>query len=326
MAKTILELFNLTPVKPRNYSKVIPVENPDTSLVYGVELEIENCVAYNEWGTVGITVENDGSLRNNGKEFITDPMTYSNMLLCLNRFFNKAKLTNENYSDRTSIHVHCNVQDLTMEQVGTILLLYTAFESLLYAFAGGERDKNIFCVPWNETNISYNYITRFAQGDYTAPRQWQKYTGLNVRPIETQGTIEFRHMPGTYDVAKIGQWLRIIGHLFAWARKNSFTDTREIIVNLNTTSEYFAFLEGVFRADVQYLLCPGFEQHLEAGVLGVKYATITIGQKATVKPMENVPVMVDIRRNNEANRMQRIPDFLGNNHYIAQPVNNNVEF
>jgi len=219
--KTISDIFGFK-VSPKTYARSVPLENPDPSLLYGVELEIEHCENYGDWSVGGITVTKDDSLRNYGKEFITAPMTYSHLAFVLKTFFNKAKLTEINYSDRTSVHVHANVQDLTCKQVASIFLLYATFEKLLYAFAGGDRDKNIFCVPWSETNITNNLVTAFAEDNINKVKKWQKYTGLNILPIFKQGTIEFRHLPGTCDLQKILLWCRLIGAMFSYARNNEF--------------------------------------------------------------------------------------------------------
>lgn len=294
--KTIRELLGLEQVVGKNYNKAVALPNPDPILLYGVELEIEHCEQYDNWRVAGITATEDGSLRNFGKEFITVPMSYSNLAFCLNTFFTKAKLTEENYSERTSVHIHANVQDLTMPQVGTICLLYTVFEPLFYAFAGGDRDKNIFCVPWSETSLSQNYITNFVDGGLNSVKRWQKYTGLNILPVFKQGTLEFRHLPGTNDLQRILTWCRIIARLWQWARNNDFYETREQICSLNTNSHYGQFFEKVFAEEAQALYCRNFEELLEEGVLSVKYASIAVGK---VKKKEDGRLNVTIVKHND---------------------------
>ena len=286
MSKTIAEFFGTAVTGQRNFNKAVPLVNPDPSLLYGVELEIEGCVGYEEWRCTGISAKNDNSLRNNGMEFVTAPMTYSNLAFCLKNFFDKSKVGPANYSERCSTHVHANCNDMTMPQVATVLLLYTTFEKVLYAFVGADRDKNIFCVPWNETSISLNYIASFAAEDWSRAGKWQKYTGLNTLPLQRYGTLEFRQMHGTHDLNKILTWCRIIGRMFHWAKNKDFNETREKIISLNTNSHYGAFFEEVFKDEAQALYAPQFEELLEEGVLNVKYASL---QMSGVKPQPANP-------------------------------------
>lgn len=289
MNKTIKELYGLDPVGAKNWAKATPQECPDTQLIHGIELEIENASA--DWVVAGMRVVRDESLRNNGLEFVTSPMTYSNMYHVLNTFFSKAPDINANcYSDRTSIHVHTNCLDLTPDQLATVCLLYQVFERLLYNFAGGERDKNIFCVPWSQANLTYNLINKIKSCNHTS-RDWHKYTGLNLIPLFEQGSIEWRHMPGTNDINRIMIWLALIGSIYAYARTHSCEQAENMFAKLNTTSEYRTALESVFGKYTDHLRTGDYEQCIEDGVLHLKYALLTPSnsQKNNIDMNELIP-------------------------------------
>ncbi len=147
------------------YPRVTSIPTPDPSLLYGVELEIENTDS--DLAVPGMRAVEDGSLRNNGWEFVTQPMTLSNPNHCLSSFFDGRGFSDENYSERCSVHVHTNCLDLTFSQLAAICMLYQVFEGVLFNFIGNDRDKNIFCVPWSETNLSYRTVNRIeeANGD-----------------------------------------------------------------------------------------------------------------------------------------------------------------
>jgi hypothetical protein len=294
----ISELFMLRPVQAKNFSKALPLPSPDPSLIHGIELEIEGVPNWDELVVPGMHTEEDGSLRNNGREFITSPMTYSNLSYCLNLFFNKAKLTEANYSERTSIHVHANCQDLESSQLQTVLLLYQVFEDVLFGWVGGNRQENIFCVPWNQTRLTYSLFDD--PTSVSSYKRWQKYTALNLLPLKEYGTIEFRHMYGHCDLAKILQWVRIIGCMFAYARKISLETTKEMLLSLNTTSHYQNILFDVFGAEaVELTAVLGFEQLLEQGVLNIKYAfaSSVSMNKASIKsaPIPNIDELLNDR-------------------------------
>lgn len=275
---TIKDVFGLDNVVPWTTSKAVPMQNPAPSLLYGLELEIES--ANTDWKTAGMTVKEDGSLRNNGLEFITKPMTYSNLAYLLNYFFKRSNITQANYSERCSVHVHINALDMTEDEVAALCLIYQVFERVLFNWIGNGRDKNIFCVPWYDTMMTYCVVDRISRKDSYVLRTWQKYTALNLTPLTTQGTLEFRHMEGTHNVERILTWVRLIGHMYTFARTLGLEKTKNNFIDLNTTSQYMATLEQVFQQDAAVLRMPGFEEKIEDGILRMKY---TLMDTATFK-------------------------------------------
>jgi hypothetical protein len=255
---------------------VEPVIGADPDLMYGVELEIENLnpeVSKGDFCVAGTVFHEDGSLRNNGGEYVTKPMKLRELQYVLNQFFRKNQFNEDNYSERCSVHVHANVGDMEWEQVKTLILVYQVFERSLFSFIGGERDKNIFCVPLYDTQLTQNLIDRKGSDVAGKWKSWEKYTALNLLPIFSQTTIEFRHMGGTCDLNRIMLWCNIIGCLFAFAKRESFEEASKYFLSLNTTS---AYKEAVFRVfgEWSYVLLslPTHEQDMEDGVLTAKYA------------------------------------------------------
>ena len=272
----IQEILGLRPVETWKTNKAVERESACPSLVMGVELEIENVPNFEELVVPGMYTERDGSLRNDGMEFITRPMTYSFLAYTLEKFFKKAQLGDRNYSERTSVHVHANCQDLTLEQLTSLVLLYQVFEKLLYRFIGEDRDKNIFCVPLCETNITFQNFGNLARNteinsNVLGLRKWMKYTGLNLLPLFDKGTVEFRHMGGTCNSARILNWCNLIGRMFVFAKENTFPAIKEMITDLNTNSQYEYLLHRVFAQWADLLMPWNFIVDLEEGVLSVKY-------------------------------------------------------
>jgi hypothetical protein len=259
-------------VMVKNFPKATPLASPDPSLLYGVELEIEN-TERDEWVVPGITGKEDNSLRNNGWEYVTQPMTFSNLAHCLGLFFAKSQVNANNYSERCSIHVHTNCRDLTWEQISTVCMLYQMLEPLFFTFVGEDRSRNIFCVPWSETQLTYNVVNRLAKSPNSL-KDWQKYTALNLKTLWNYGTIEWRHMAGTHDLEKILNWCRLIACLFAYARKSSLEDTKKFVINLNSTSEYRKSIDILFGEWAHLLYVQNYETLLEEGVLNMKYALL----------------------------------------------------
>lgn len=280
----ISQMFGTRPPKPWTNAKVVALENPSPHLLYGVELEIENC--NEDWTTAGFKVVTDGSLRNNGFEFVSSPMTYSNMAYALETFFNRNKPVEikddhhdttdaSNYSDRTSIHVHTNVTDLTFKQLMGLCLIYEVFEKLLFTYIGNDRDKNIFCVPWSETTLTYSALPELiGVNGVGVIKNWQKYTALNLIPVGTQGSIEWRHMHGNADLQFILTWLRLIGHIYKYIQNTDIEEIKSNFLGMNTTSAYDHLLDRVFSYDADKLRTNNYRFMLEEGVLEMKYAML----------------------------------------------------
>lgn len=286
----ISQMFGTRTPKPWASTKVVALENPSPHLLYGVELEIENC--NEDWNTAGFKVVTDGSLRNGGLEFVSSPMTYSNMAYALETFFNKNKpveikddhhntTDDSNYSDRTSIHVHTNVNDLTLKQLMGLCLIYEVFEKLLFTYIGNDRDKNIFCVPWSETTLTYSALPELIGVNGAGViKNWEKYTALNLIPVSTQGSIEWRHMHGTADLQFILTWLRLIGHIYKYIQNTDIEEIKSNFLGMNTTSAYDHLLDRVFSYDADKLRTHNYRFMLEEGVLEMKYAML---EKPTAK-------------------------------------------
>lgn len=305
---TIASDYGLSMPMVYTHNKAVPLKCADPSLLYGVELEIENVPHWGDLVVQGMSAVEDGSLRNHGREFITLPATYSVLMHILERFFTKAKLSDDNYSERCSVHVHANCLDMELDQVAGVCLLYQVFERLLYAFVGNDRDRNIFCIPWDQTTLTYQAITNL-NAKAGGPRHWQKYTGLNIIPLADKGTLEFRQMNGTYDLERIGQWLNLIGSMYAYAKKTPLEKIKEEFVNLNTTSAYTNMTENVFT-DWAYILMsvPGYKLSLEEGVLNMKYSLMNpVKSTLAKKPLgETLMDGDEVERLSESEEMAEI--------------------
>jgi len=247
------------------------------NLLVGLELEIENFNPEMERYFPGVDFTDDGSLRSTdggiGIEAITVPIETKYVRELLGRFFTQFEITPENYTERCSTHVHVNIDDMTPEQLATLCLLYQTVESLLFLYTGEERDKNIFCVPWNQCNLSYNIVRKiisYPEKSENPFRHWQKYSALNLIPIMNQGSVEFRHLGGTCDVDKIMTWIALLSCMFKYAHTTPLAVTRESILSMNTVSNYREWLNSIFGKYTDKLMVPGFEKSLANGVVDSK--------------------------------------------------------
>lgn len=254
MAKTIREVFGLNSVEvldatPYYGKDPVPVEQVDSNIEIGIEVEVENHELLKQpkavWAHKG-----DGSLRNNGIEWITHPIAAHWAPQALNDLLGSSLSNNCCFSPRTSIHVHFNMQDSDSAQVIDITLLYTALEPLFYKFTGRGRIKNIYCVPLMDTTL----ITGMNQGNLgNIIELWSKYTGLNLLPIRNLGTIEARHMHGTFDHRKVIIWIRIWTKLIEYCLKMGTGNIRKLLLDLNEATDYQQLLTDIFGNDAMQL-------------------------------------------------------------------------
>lgn len=257
-----------------------PVAFPD--LYLGLELEIEEMRRRGGDTVLGMTATKDGSLRGDyAYEYITFPTKLKHLRNLLNTAVNDLQLGPNNYSDRCSIHAHANVLDFTEDQLKSVFLAYQTLEGLLFKFVGHYRDEGLYAVPWSGTKIAERLFNN--KLDRVSIKKWQKYTALNVIPVASQGTIEFRHLEGTHDVERIMQWLNIIGSILRFGKATKFDDHKAIIMDMNTVSSYDKYLQDVFKGGFEAPLVsiPDYKYELECGVMHTKHMLI---QRQEEKP------------------------------------------
>lgn len=258
------DIFNLTPLKMTArleefreedalYKQTIPMHN--NNYIFGIEVEVEgihkiNTPTYKSyWKTTA-----DNSLRNNGIEFVSLPIKANQIEGALIQLHNKVKHERNvpDFSERTSTHVHMNVRDLTIEQIYNLVLIYTSVENILFNWVGHNRDKNIFCIKLSDTNY-FDNVSNLLYYTKEIIRNWNKYTALNLQPISSKGTVEFRHLFGTWDKEIILLWINFLSCIKTYAKKTSRKDLEEEIKALNTNSLYEEYLYSIFGSYTKYL-------------------------------------------------------------------------
>jgi hypothetical protein len=196
----------------------------------GVEFEIESVRGFgNLTDSDTFIIEEDPSLRNNGREFKTKPSNFTKTLDLFDMLHKNLKLGKDPFSERTSTHVHVNVASLTLEQLRELTLTYALLEPLFFKFVGDERQHNIYCVP-----LSYTFLPSVYRNDAAGMwNKWHKYTAFNLKPVKDIGTVEFRHLYGTNKREVFVTWLSSLKELFEFIRD---TDGWKVVEALETSS------------------------------------------------------------------------------------------
>lgn len=278
----LTKFFRVGAPRVETYPRTVDCVNP--SLVIGLELETENCQRLNtdRWIEGAhrhqFRVDRDGSLRGSAYEFISNPMQSRHALPALQDFLTWAQFNEENYSDRCSVHVHVNCTDMEMEQISNVALLYTVAEEIMFEFVGRHRESNIYCIPWSHCRAHYDLIQYFLSRPAEQLKRWNKYTALNLIPLSSYGTVEFRQMHGTADFGKLQQWINMIGAIFAMAKSVELKDLIAEIKSLNTTSQYEGFFQRMLGGQLPYN--ETYRQKMEDGVIFAKYSLISMNKKS----------------------------------------------
>lgn len=279
MENTVANIFGLGKLVHNPTAKLDwVVKNPrslsftpvDKSSLVGIEVEVEgitkiNCLRPSPfWQPT-----EDGSLKLNGAEYISTPISGSHIEYALQILFEDLKKSNEYFfSPRCSVHVHVNVRNMTVKEVKMFCALYLLFERGLFSFVGESRDKNIHCVPLLDSSITaaglFNCIDR------NRPQHWMKYTALNIIPMADKGTVEFRHMHGTDDVKKLMCWISMLLSMKNFVRRLKPEEIQATILNLNTNSEYYQLFTSVFKEYAPYLHNKEMLDGMEEGCTKVK--------------------------------------------------------
>lgn len=238
----------------------------DKSTYLGIEVEVENVYEY-KGSSPYWRMKDDGSLRNNGREFVTPPIRAWRVEQALTVLLSDLNQDVE-FTERTSIHVHMNIRTLTVAQLEALILTYLLFEKSLFNFVEKRRYNSVFCVPICETPMGNNLSQLILNKNPVFG--WQKYTALNTLPIIDFGTIEFRHLEGTNDIEKIITWINLILSLKKFALRNDPEYIWHRIETLNTTSEYRMFGEEVFGTMIETIYTSNFNNEVEQCSIYIK--------------------------------------------------------
>ena len=261
------------------HKPTLPIHNK--KYIFGIEVEVEN-VPHPEiqaQHTSYWNITSDGSLRNNGVEFVSVPLSLYQVENAL-RQLSSSLPKDADFSPRTSVHVHMNVRDLDVGQINNLIILYTLVEDLLFDYAGAERKKGVFCIPILDTDYVKNYTT-FIQHPDTVVQYWNKYTALNIAPMAEKGTVEFRHMRGTSDVEYILNWVNLLACLKTYAKEHTMKEIMSDVYMLNSNSMYASFVTRIFGEWSRLFKIDEAMLHkkLQSNVSYVKLANVAAGPR-----------------------------------------------
>lgn len=226
----------------------------------GVEIEVEGDSLPKK--ITGWRTENDGSLRGESFEYVLKtPATFEELpsrLAAIETAY-KAAGTHVHDSVRAGIHVHVNVQQLTLIELFNYLTLCIVFEDLLIEFCGESRTGNLFCLRTKDAQYLNRVLqdvaqtTNFKLFDSDAVR----YSFMNPKSIFQYGSLEFRSLKSTRDWDQILTWVGILLRLREVAK--TFYNPQDIITGFSG-QEVAQFRERVLGEFFDTLNFPGADK------------------------------------------------------------------
>lgn len=131
-------------------------------------------------------------------------------------------------SNRTSVHVHLNVQQWHLSRLASFMSLYISVEEILTQWCGDHRVGNLFCLrakdaPGIVKTFQY-FVENNGNGKITSNFH---YGGINIHSLAKFGSIEIRSLRGVTDVNIIKMWVAILQRLYEMS--DSFKDPRESV-------------------------------------------------------------------------------------------------
>ena len=218
-------ISSLMGMAPRQ-SVVPSSELIDSTRNVGIEIEIENVdrsMVARELGDIWCTT-GDGSLRpaNRSVEILFPVPGYcgAKIIEALDALALSPTLQAGRYGWRTATHAHIDMRDKTLEDIHMLTVFYALLEPFIFAWDGKGRHESRFCMPWwvcskdmfIATDLSTSSTateSRQARQARLAVSQFSKYTALNLAPLSTIGTVEFRHMQSTIDRARLLTYINL---------------------------------------------------------------------------------------------------------------------
>lgn len=234
----------------------------------GIEIEVEGKSLPRR--VKGWKSEADGSLRGEENiEFVLErPSTLAEAKQALANL-DEAYKSNESVVDdtvRAGVHVHVNVQELTLVELFNFITIYLILEEPLTKFCGPFREGNLFCLRSGDAE----YVL-FALREAAQSRRFRslvhdnlRYSSMNVKALGTYGSLEFRAMRGTRDLSLIMDWTKILYGLREAAK--TFRVPSDVI-NSFSEGAYDVFLRrtlGPYAAT--FLKMEGWEKMVKDGM------------------------------------------------------------
>lgn len=192
---------------------------------FGIEIECEGeqmrAIKNKIWKS-----EPDGSLRGEYPEsaceyVLSKPIRFEDVEPALDHLIHHNKDAEFKLSFRTSVHVHVNVQLMTIDQLLNLVYTYLLLEQPLVNYCGDNRKANRFCLRLRDAEGLLDSVNMLFSTGYDGFQYLRndrnRYASINLEAFNKYGSIEFRAMRGTMDKAIIMPWVSMLNNIKKFA-------------------------------------------------------------------------------------------------------------
>lgn len=254
---------------PKVVGSILPSNTNLVSGDVGIEIEVEGTNLPHPKKYWECTT--DSSLRGNSMEYVlTDPMKRSDYKKSLAYFSRISTISRSDIksSVRCSIHVHVNVQDLTLIELLNFVCLYLVFEGAMSSWCGPGRDGNLFCLKSSEADyMTYLLIKAIQSNNFSILNTPDiRYGSMNLTSIFKYGSLEFRSMgtPKKVHISrKTSDWVECL--LDLKERSRMFSDPKELMLALRLSEDPLQFVSPKFKS--VFGSVKGLKNKVDAGIL-----------------------------------------------------------
>ena len=238
------------------------VDWPMPNELMGIELEAESVFSElpNLLSMAGWTTDRDGSLRNDGREFVlTSPLSGSSLTRAIHTLFEMQKPEHRSpltytVNPRAGTHVHINWTDNTVGSAAAMIALMYIIEPLVYGWADEDRAWCSYCNPLSDIPseiINKLLRTEDEDGEWIM-REIEdevlgRYHGLNIVALAKYGSLEFRYFPSTTNQADMVKWVKFVQ--LAKLCALNYQDDVSLLIERLAQGNVAEFLSTHFKAD-----------------------------------------------------------------------------
>jgi hypothetical protein len=232
----------------------------------GIEIEVEgrNLPRQEDLGKMW-RVDTDASLRGESYEYVTPPIKLNELQKYLNRLDEAYAICDSEVTDsiRTGVHVHLNVQQLTLKQLYNLITLYFILEDLLVGWCGPSREGNHFCLRSRDAEFIVFKLVESVRDFRVLDTDIIRYCSLNLYSLFKYGTIEFRSMRGTSDLSAIKDWVEILHSIHNAAL--TYHDPIDIIMSMSGSGEDSLLRSALPQHHQLFTNIPNYQQLIRDG-------------------------------------------------------------
>jgi hypothetical protein len=154
-------------------------------------------------------------------------------------------------SNRTSIHVHLNVQDWHLDRLCSFVAMYLIVEDVFTHWCGDHRVGNLFCLRAKDAPGIVSRLSQLFQHENGfAINGGMHYSGLNAHALKKLGSIEVRTMRGVKDPELIKTWVGVLERLYHLS--GDVKDPRDVVSGFSgrPRADFLSDLLGPFTSQI----------------------------------------------------------------------------